>query len=474
MKHLFSGAVILLLLACTTAHAQVVGAKMFLRDGWGVQSSQKTGARGEEISRAGFKTPGWYPTRVPSTVVATLVENKALPDPFYGMNLRTYPGCSYPIGFNFSKMEMPEGSPYRASWWYRTEFRAPVTKRGRRMWLNFDGINFRANVWLNGQRIAASDEIAGTFRRYALDITDAARPGQVNALAVEVFAPAWADLAYTWVDWNPAPPDKNMGLWQDVYVTTSGAVTVRYPQAVTHFDSDTLDVAHLTVNAEVSNATGVEVAGTVRGRIEGITFDQPVTLAPHETKTVTFAPDKFRRLNLARPRVWWPVHMGAQNLYDLEVEFDTGGRVSDRQTTRFGVREVTSELDAENRRVFKVNGRKILIRGGGWTPDMLLRYSTERMRAELQYVVDMNLNAVRQEGKLEPDEFYELTDRLGILVIAGWCCCDHWEHWEHRSDYKEGPTWDEEDYKVADQSRPGCPAHREPATDAPRRSPVAD
>ena len=117
------------------------------------------------------------------------------------------------------------------------------------------------------------------------------------------------------------------------------------------------------------------------------------------------------------------MHQGAQNLYDLEMEFTADGRVSDRQTTRFGIREITSELDNQNHRLFKVNGRNVLIRGGGWASDMFLRFMPDRLRTEFQYVKDMNLNAIRLEGQLQPDYFFDLADENGILIIAGWCCC---------------------------------------------------
>src|SRR5229473_6638850 len=169
--------------------------------------------------------------------------------------------------------------------------------------------------------------------------------------------------------------------------------------------------------------------------------------------SVSFAPEQFPQLNLLHPRVWWPVHLGAQNLYDLEMEFAEDGKVSDRQSTRFGIREITSELDNQNHRVFKVNGRNVLIRGGGWASDMFLRFMPDRLRTEFQYVKDMNLNTIRLEGQLQPDYFFDLADEYGILIMAGWCCCSHWEHWQHRNDYKEGPVWDKEDYDIAAKSQ---------------------
>src|SRR5437660_7471655 len=330
--------------------------KIFLRDRWTIQSSAQVKEKGDMLSQRAFQPKNWYRARVPSTVAGTLVDNKVYPDPFTGMNLRMMPGCSYPIGANFSLRPMPEDSPFRVSWWYRTKFRLPASYRGLNIWLHFDGVNFRANVWLNGKQIATSDQIAGTFRVHELNIRDTARAGELNTLAVEIFPQQPDDLGWTWVDWNPMPPDKNMGIFREVYVTTSGPLTLRYPQVVTHFDLPSLETAHLTVNAEAHNATDREIEGVLSGRIEGIRFSQRVKLGPQETMPVSFTPEQFPQLNLLHPRVWWPAHLGAQNLYELQMEFTADGQVSDRQSTRFGIREITSELDNQKHLVFKVNG----------------------------------------------------------------------------------------------------------------------
>lgn len=454
MKMPLLGALVLLFalsgsLSAQSTSGRNAGGRLLLKENWRIQSSSALQAEGGALSTPGYKTTGWFPATVPTTVVGALVEDKVYPDPFYGMNLRLMPGCSYPIGHNFANLPMPDDSPYNKPWWYRTEFQIPAAERGQRLWLHFDGINYAANVWLNGHKIADAGEVAGAFRRYEFDVTDAARVGGVNALAVEVFAPKPDDLALTWVDWNPTPPDKMMGLWHDVYVTTSGPVSLRFPQVITRLDASSLAAAHLTVNAELHNATSHSVEGTLKGRIEKIQFSRRVHLEPNETSVVSFTPEEFRQLNLANPRLWWPVNLGAANLYELAMQFETGGRVSDSQTSRFGIREVTSEVDDKGHRVFEVNGQKVLIRGGGWASDMFLRFNPQRLEQEFRYVREMNLNAIRLEGKLESDYFYDLADRNGILVIAGWCCCSHWEHWTHREDYKEGPVWGPEDYVVA-------------------------
>ena len=417
--------------------------RLNLQDGWAIQSSVKVQEKGEVLSTTKFTPTGWYSTGVPATVLAALVATKVYPDPYFGMNLRSIPGTSYPIGQNFSNRTMPPDSPFRVSWWYRTEFRLPAEYQGKTLWLHLGGVNFRANIWLNGRQIAGSDQVAGAYRVYEFNVTGGVNVGETNVLAVEVFPPQPTDLAINWVDWNPSPPDKDMGLWRGVYVTASGPVVLRYPQAITRFDLPSLQTAHLTVTGDLHNASQQAVKGTLKGQIEGIQFSQPVELAAGESKVVTFAPEQFPQLNIAQPRLWWPAQLGPQNLYDLKMEFEVDGKVSDRQAIRFGIREVTSELNEKGYRVFKINGKNILIRGAGWAPDMLLRSTPERQEAEIRYVRDMNLNTIRLEGKMEDEHFLELCDRYGILLQAGWCCCDHWERWA---------TWDAEDYTVSAES----------------------
>ena len=407
--------------------------KIFLRDGWLLQSSCKLNANGEHISVPAFRAEGWHAATVPSTVVAALVADGTFPDPYFGENLRSIPGTTYPVGKIFSVLPMPQDSPFHCSWWYRTEFRVADNSNAGHVWLHFGGINNRANIWLNGHKLAGSNDVAGAYRTYEFDISDFLRHDRANVLAVETIAPTEHDLGINWVDWNPAPPDKDMGLWRDVYLRATGPVEIRYPQVVTHFDRFTaqwnLDQADLTVEAELRNASETRVSGTLEAQIEGSTLRQSVTLAPGEIRNIQFAPDEFLALCISHPQLWWPRQMGTPALRPLVLRFSIGDHFSDSATIQFGIREITSELDAQDHRLFRVNGKRILIRGGGWVPDMLLRESPERLKTEFQYIRDLNFNAVRLEGKMETDEFYDLADEQGILVIAGWCCCDYWEQW---------------------------------------------
>ncbi|MGB8459741.1 MAG: sugar-binding domain-containing protein [Candidatus Acidiferrum sp.] len=405
-----------------------------LREGWRVQSSAKVSAGAEAVSVVGFDASGWYKTSAPNTVFAVLVENGVYKNPYFGMNLRSVPGVSYPIGSEFANQEMPADSPFAVPWWYRKEFEVPAQFRGKTVWLAFRGINYRADIWINGKKVAGSDQVVGAFRRYEFDVTHFVKAGAKNVVAIEVSAPHANELGITWVDWNPTPPDKDMGLWQEVVLSASGAVAVRHPAVETKLDLPAKDTAHLTVRAELENASTETVKGTLRGTILGaatpIEFSQNIELNAGEDRAIAITPEESASLNVKNPRLWWPYQMGEPYLHKLILEFvPEKGPASDKQTIEFGIVQTDSELTPEGYRLFKVNGKPVLVRGGGWAPDMMLRINQSRREAEFRYVKEMGLNTIRLEGKLEDETFMERADRDGILIMAGWCCCDAWEKW---------------------------------------------
>src|SRR6266481_4833560 len=438
---LFASIVVLLVASLSAFSAEQSG-KLYLHANWQLQSSCEIKALGAQTSAVGFDAKGWHRTDIPNTVVGALVADKTYPDPNYGTNLKSIPGMDYSSKSLFANQDMPKDSPFRCSWWYRTEFAVPADYHQKTNWLHFLGINYRANVWLNGQKVADAADVAGMFRTFEFNVSKFLRPGAPNALAVEVFAPGKNDLAMTWVDWNPTPPDKDMGIWKEVFLTSSDEVSVRNPFVHPTLDSD-YRTAALTVSADLRNDSNHKVTGVLHVEAAGIAIRQPVELEASETKTVRFKPDQFPQLKLESPRLWWPYQMGEPYLYAAKISFEIGEKVSDSATLQFGVREVTSELTDRGYRLFKVNGRKVLIRGAAWAPDMLLRWSSPRLDADLNYVRDMGLNTIRLEGRIDREEFFEKTDRLGILVMPGWTCCDAWEKWKN---------WKAEQYKVAGES----------------------
>lgn len=395
-----------------------------LREGWALQSAAKETAGGEILSTAGNPVSGWYPTSVPRTVLAALVDNGVFPDPYYGTNLKSIPG--YQDG---GWLVMKEGSPFRDPWWYRVEFDMPRENAGRCVTLHFDGINYQANVWLNGVRIADAEIMRGMFRRFEFDVSSGLKYGARNALAVQIIPPGLIpDKDYDtkqieattgWDDHNPQPPDRNMGLWENVYLRIQGPVTLRNAYVESDLAVPALDSAKLTVSAYLHNRSGNAVKGVLKGKIEDIAFSQELTLQPGETREVVCAPDAYPQLLVRNPRVWWPHPVGPQELYNLDLEFLVDEHASDAQRVRFGIRKIETYINEEDWRGYRVNGRNILIRGGAWmTSEMLLRLSEPRYAALVRYAREANLNMLRSEGFSirETETFYNLCDELGVMV----------------------------------------------------------
>jgi exo-1,4-beta-D-glucosaminidase len=435
-----SGLLVTTFLFSAAAHSSdkiPVSGKFLLHRDWQLQSSCEMKADGTAISQPGFATVGWHRAEVPTTVVAALVADKTYPEPYFGKNLKSFPGMDYPATTFFANSDMPENSPFRCSWWFRTEFRVPAELAGRKIWLHFDGLNYRGNVWLNGKKIADAQDVAGTYRAFEFEINPVS--SKSNALAVEVFAPEKNDLELTWVDWNPTPADKNLGLWKDVYLSASGAVSLRHG-FVSSALRENYTAADLTVSADLHNLSDHPVTSTFWAEIEGRHVSQKITLQPSESRTVQLTPGERPELKLAHPRLWWPYQMGKPELYTARMGVEVNGVPSDAAEVRFGVREVTSQITERGYRLFSVNGRKVLIRGAAWAPDMLLRWSQEQFAAALNYTRDMGLNAIRLEGRMERDEFFDLADELGVLIMPGFTCCDMWERWKE---------WTQETEKIA-------------------------
>jgi exo-1,4-beta-D-glucosaminidase len=416
--------------------------KTYLHKDWQIQSSCEVKASAAEISAPGFDATGWHHSDIPSTVVGALVADKTYPDPDYGVNLKSFPGMNYSSKSFFANQDMPKDSPFRCSWWFRTEFTPPADADHKTNWLNLLGINYRANVWLNGQKIADAKDMAGTFATFEFNVSKSLRPGATNALALEISAPGKNDLGITWVDWNPTPPDKDMGIWKEVFLTSTGDVSLRNAFVTSKLDSDYKNAA-LTIRADLHNAANHAVIGALRGEVDGKQVSQQVSLNAGEIRTVSFAPEQFAQLKLENARIWWPYTMGEPNLYTAKLSFEIGNQTSDAAIVSFGVREVTSEFTNKGYRLFKINGRKVLIRGAAWAPDILLRWSSKRLDADLNYVRDMGLNTIRLEGRIDREELFDKADRLGILVMPGWTCCDAWEKWSN---------WKEEQHKIAAES----------------------
>ena len=353
----------------------------------------------------------WIPAQVPSTIMGVLTANGIEPEAL--------------TAEDYAKIDKKQ---FEKSWLYRTTFNMPTLKEGEHVLLDFDGICYRANVWLNGQQIANSEEMAGTFRQFEFDVTKAI--GKDNELQVEVFRAQPGDPNTGFADWNPRPADESMGIWREVRVKTCGPVSVAHSAVRSRVNTETLDEAWLTIATELTNHTDKPVSGKITGTVEGQTFEYPITLNAHEKRSVAL-PSEIR---VEHPRLWWCHNMGKPELCDMHLAFEANDKTSDTEDVRFGIREIHSYLTDEGYRGFTLNGKPILIRGAGWTDDLYLRDTPETNRLQLEYVRDMNMNTVRLEGFWGTSQnLYDLCDELGLLILVGWSC--HWE-WE---DYLGSP-----------------------------------
>jgi len=394
-------------------------------DHWQIQSSSKAPESGAEVSAAGFSTKGWYPVSGRATVMAGLLENGKYENVFYSDNLRA------------AAEPESSGVAFVVPWWYRTEF--TVAEGAQRTLLRINGMIPSADVWLNGNLVADKSIVAGAYPVHEIDVTRWVHAGN-NILALRVHpGDPRTDLTIGWVDWNPTPPDNNMGPWRGVDIVQKGPVEIRFPHVSSALSLPDLARAALTVKTEVRNLDSSAHDATINGVVAGVSLQRTIHLAAGETQTVSFS------TSVNHPKVWWPVGMGEHPLYRLEMSATVDGAISDQTNTSFGIRSVTSHLTKQGYIQFVINGKPVLIRGGGWAPDMFLRDDPKRMEAEFSYVRNLGLNTIRSEGKLENERFYDLADRDGIMILAGWECCDKWESAAKTG----GEPWDAADMKVA-------------------------
>jgi exo-1,4-beta-D-glucosaminidase len=421
-----------------------------LKDGWLLKSSVEVPEAGEVVSTAKYAPRRWYPTSVPATVLSVLTRNGVYPDVRVGMNSFKIPDASDEFNrqHDLAKYSyLPDKrNPWKDPYWYRTEFTLPGARRGQRVWLNFDGIHYRAEVWLNGRMAATREQVVGSFQRYRFDVTEFVRFDGKNCLAVKMYPmdhpgtpetqldPLGKDRKYQkegmkdvglamfiGYDCAPTSPDRNMGLWQDVYLEFSGPVTIRNPFVVSRLPLPRTDSASLTVTAQVENGTDTVQEGVLDGLIEetGARFQKRFTLGPRSAALFQASADDCPALALRNPRLWWPANYGAQNLYHLTLRFESGGQTLDQRRTTFGVRQVTRELHkldgAHGLRVL-VNGQRIFCRGGYLQPEILFDWDAKRIETEIRYLTGANINIVYFEDiPNPPDVFLDLCDRYGLM-----------------------------------------------------------
>ncbi|HVE15907.1 MAG TPA: LamG-like jellyroll fold domain-containing protein, partial [Chthoniobacterales bacterium] len=434
---------------------------MILGGKWQMIEAPKVSVDGTAISKPGFPSANWYAATVPGTVLTTLVNQGVYPHPYFGLN----------------NLAIPE-TLNKQDYWYRLEFAPPAMTPGQTSVLTFLGINYHAEIWLNGQRLG---EIAGAFKRGIFDVSKIIKPGTSNALAVRVSPPPHPGIPHEqsmqagagpnggamvadgptffctegW-DWIPGIRDRDTGIWQDVVLKVTDAVTLGDPQILTRIPEPVGSRADVAVMVEVANRSAVGQSGVLKGAFEGVSFEKPVTLAAGERRTVTFAPAEFPQLAVAKPRLWWPNGYGRPELYHLSLSFQgAGGKVSETKNLRFGMREISVVLSALNSKqrvgryeffplragsnqviknnheslvatqngwmpslaegaenspalkessdteterylVIKVNGQRIVIRGGNWgMDDAMKQVSRDHLEPYFRLQRDANFNTIR-------------------------------------------------------------------------------
>ena len=402
------------------------GEKTLIHSDWYARKANEVKMDGNRLSAVPLDKTGWLPARVPGTVLTTLLENGLYPAPEFGLNNNLIPDI-HEVGNDFY------------TYWFTRQFTIDALPEGRNVWLNFRGINYKAEIFLNGKRINRNTH-EGMFLRKTFNITPYLRTDAPNVLAVLVYPPTHVGnpnggqggdgqiarnntMQYTpgW-DWRQPVRDRNTGSWDEVSITTTGPVCLSFPYVVTKVpgvrdpETKTQKEAFVNTSVELENTGSTSLKGLLVCETNGTRLTQPVTLSPFEKKTVSLNP-----LAVKNPCLWWPNGIGEQPLYDMNLSFEIGNQVSDRERLRYGIREITSDKCPDNGgRRFFVNGQKIYVTGGNYiNSDWLLRLSPERYRDEVRFHAEMNLRMIRVWGGalVERPEFYNACDEFGILVF---------------------------------------------------------
>jgi hypothetical protein len=383
-----------------------------------------------DISKSSYSTMSWLPISQPETLMAALVENGQYPNIFFSNNLANVPTAQFDV-----------------NWWYRNQLELHL-QQGQHAFLVMNGVLARADVWMNGTAVAQASELQGAYSRFEYDVTPQVLDGD-NVIAISVYRNDEGRSGYLtldMVDWNPPSPDNWTGLQFTPQLAINNAVSVRNVHVLEDNAAD-LSTSDLTVKADLRNNTDAPVSTDVDVVIEGpnapsAMFHSVVAVPAQSTTTAVFTPIEQTSLHVVAPAIWWPVPMGAQPLYKLSVSASVSGHVSDSQAQTFGIRTVSSTLSTvvagqtlapSGYRQFSINGQPFVVRGGGWSQDLFLRYSHDNAASQVAYIKNMGLNAIRFEGNFPPEDFFDLLDQEGILAMPGWECCGQWE--------QESSTW---------------------------------
>lgn len=386
--------------------------------GWHLQSALQASNDLTALSKPGVNVSSWHRIGSRGTAMAGLLQSGVYTDTdlFYSDHLQ----------------HKVDRSVFDTPWLYREEFTVQDKSGGNHFFLKSNGITSKADIYLNGELIAPSSLQAGAYGGHTYDVTQQLHTG-VNALLIQAYPTDYnRDLAVGFIDWAPHPPDNGTGVWRDVELSQTGPVSISPPRIVTDMTGAEARSVHITVKTDVANHKAKHVRGTIKGVIEAENgsqrcwLSQPFKLGPNEQKTVE------TMVKLKDPKIWWPAAWGAQYLYTVQLAaiVDRESLSDKAELLHFGIRHVASRINSHNDIEFQVNGHRFLVLGAGYSSDLFSRFDRDRVKKMFQYMLDMGLNTVRLEGKHEQPELYDLADRLGLMVMAGWECCDKWEAWK--------------------------------------------
>lgn len=397
-----------------------------LDSGWVCKNINDVRATGEELSVPSYSLLNWMPATVPGTVLTTLLNNKLIPDPFYGMNNKKIPDV-YDTGRDYY------------TYWFVKEFHEKVSSGAEQVWLHFRGVNYGCDIYLNGHKLNIKTHY-GMFLRQTYNITSFLSEDGNNRLAVIIYPPdpvgnpnggqggdgtIGHNVSNQYVagwDWIQPIRDRNTGIWDKVTVEKTNTIELKYPHVITivpgkRFPGETQAPVIIRTSAEVENPSNQSVRGTLQVVFGNTVLKKEVLLQPLSTTKIQTAD-----FSLKNPELWWPNGYGKQPLYKLRFRFiGSDNQVMDEKEVTTGIREIRTKWNSRTRsREVLVNGQKIFIKGGNWiTSDAMLRFSPERYEAEVRFHHDMNLNLIRIWGGslTERPEFYNECDKYGILVF---------------------------------------------------------
>lgn len=302
-------------------------------------------------------------------------------------------------------------------WVYTTRFNA---EKGQCTILRFNGLNYRADIDLNGRRIASADTTCGTFCVREMDVTSLVKSR--NTLKITVYRAQSGELNHGYVDWNPRALDESMGITGPVELISTPDVQVQDVFVKPVVKPENLTAASILVNCLVRNRSSRAVEGILRGTYESGQFSAPVKLEAGEARTITIEE------KVESPRIWWTREMGSPELYHLDVAFVKDNVVSHSKSVRFGLRDIQGIVDANGHRQFFLNGRPVLVKAAGWTDDLFMQDTPESLALQVGLVADMGLNCIRFENIWGLDDtVYDLCDEQGILTLVGFSCQWEWE-----------------------------------------------